>query len=228
MKILLAEDEKRMASALTELLRTEKYDVEPVADGISALTALESGTYDGAIIDIMMPEMNGIDVIKSIRNKGIKTPILILSAKSALDDMVQGLDAGADDYLTKPFKTRELLARLRAVCRRNAYSQDGSMRFGDLVLSPATASITCSTTGLTVRLSDKEFKIMEYLMANQGRILSREQLVIRVWGADNDAEYNKVEVYLSFTRRKLSFIKSQTEIKAVRGLGYELRYFGVS
>ena len=228
MKLLLAEDEMRMASALTELLKMENYDVDHVSDGSSALAALESDIYDAAIIDVMMPLINGFDVVYTARNQGIKTPVLMLTAKSTVDDKVTGLDSGADDYLTKPFQTKELLARIRALCRRNIRSQDGRLSFGDLILDPAAASLSCTTTGQNVRLGEKEFRIMEYMIANQGQILSREQLAVKIWGFESDAEYNNVEVYMSFTRKKLLFIGSRTEIKAVRGIGYELRCPDVS
>ena len=227
MKLLLAEDEKRMAKALTELLRLEKYDVDHVADGISALDALESGIYDIVVLDVMMPKMNGFQVAQTVRKKGIKTPILMLTAKSELDDKVEGLDSGADDYLTKPFMTKELLARLRALCRRNIGSSDGSLTFGDLSLNVNSASLTCTENGQSVRLGDKELRILEYMIANQDQILTREQLAVKIWGFESDAEYNNVEVYMSFTRKKLSFIGSKTTIKAVRGIGYELRYENV-
>ena len=228
MKLLLAEDEMRMASALTELLKMENYDVDHVSDGSSALAALESDIYDAAIIDVMMPGMNGFDVVYAARNRGIKTPVLMLTAKSTVDDKVTGLDCGADDYLTKPFQTKELLARIRALCRRNIRSQDGRLSFGDLILDPAAASLSCTTTGQNVRLGEKELRIMEYMIANQGQILSREQLAVKNWGFESDAEYNNVEVYMSFTRKKLLFIGSRTEIKAIRGIGYELRCPDVS
>lgn len=228
MKLLLAEDEMRMASALTELLKMENYDVDHVSDGSSALAALESDIYDAAIIDVMMPGMNGFDVVYAARNRGIKTPVLMLTAKSTVDDKVTGLDCGADDYLTKPFQTKELLARIRALCRRNIRSQDGRLSFGDLILDPAAASLSCTTTGQIVRLGEKELRIMEYMIANQGQILSREQLAVKIWGFESDAEYNNVEVYMSFTRKKLLFIGSRTEIKAIRGIGYELRCPDVS
>jgi len=228
MKILLAEDENRMASALVELLRLENYNVDRVADGSSALAALERDIYDAAVIDVMMPEKSGFDVVRSARNKGVKTPVLLLTAKGGLDDKVTGLDSGADDYLTKPFQTRELLARIRALCRRNIRSQDGSLSFGDLSLDTSTATLSCTSTGQTVRLGEKELRIMEYMIANQGQILSRDQLAVKIWGFENDAEYNNVEVYMSFTRKKLAFVGSKTEIKAVRGIGYELRCDGVS
>ena len=228
MKLLLAEDEKRMAAALKELLRQEKYDVDHVADGAEALAALESGIYDAAVIDVMMPLMNGFDVVRNARSKGIRIPILLLTAKSALDDKVEGLDSGADDYLTKPFQTKELLARVRALCRRNIRSEDGSLKYGDLSLDRETATLSCSTTGQSVRLGEKELRIMEYMIASQGRILTREQLAVKIWGFDSEAEYNNVEVYMSFTRKKLAFVGSKTELKAVRGIGYELRCAHVS
>ena len=224
MKLLLAEDEKRMASALKEILRLEKYDVDWEEDGVSALVALESGIYDVAVLDVMMPGMNGFQVAKSAREKGVKTPILMLTALGELDDKVTGLDSGADDYLTKPFLTKELLARLRALCRRTVKSSDGSLTFGDIMLDTASATLFCTETGQGVRLGEKEFRILEYMIANQGQILTREQLAVKIWGYESEAEYNNVEVYMSFTRKKLSFIGSKSVIKAVRGIGYELRY----
>ena len=223
MRVLLAEDEKRMAQALVALLKQEKYDVDHFADGASALMALESGVYDIAVLDVMMPEMNGFEVARKARSQGVTTPILMLTAKSQLDDKVTGLDSGADDYLTKPFQTKELLARLRALGRRNVSFQDGSLKFGDLSLDTSKATLTCTSSGQSVRLSEKELRILEYMFSNQGQILNREQLAVKIWGYESDAEYNNVEVYMSFTRKKLAFVGSQVEIKAVRGLGYELR-----
>ena len=223
MRILLAEDEKRMAAALTALLKQEKYDVDHVADGASALAALESGIYDIAVLDVMMPEMNGFEAARRARAKGVKTPILMLTAKSELDDKITGLDSGADDYLTKPFQTKELLARLRALGRRSASFQDGSLHYGDLSLDTAKATLLCTSTGQSVRLGEKELRILEYMFAGKGQILTREQLAVKIWGYESDAEYNNVEVYMSFTRKKLAFVGSNVEIKAVRGLGYALR-----
>lgn len=223
MRILLAEDEKRMAAALVALLKQEKYDVDHVEDGASALTALESGVYDIAVLDVMMPEMNGFEAARKARSGGVKTPILMLTAKSQLEDKVTGLDSGADDYLTKPFQTKELLARLRALGRRSASFQDGNLHFGNLTLDTSKATLTCEQTGQFMRLSEKELRILEYMFSNQGQIMTREQLAVKIWGFDNEAEYNNVEVYMSFTRKKLAFVGSNVEIKAVRGLGYELR-----
>ena len=223
MRVLLAEDEKRMAAALVALLKQEKYDVDHVEDGASALTALESGMYDLAVLDVMMPEMSGFEAARRARSRGVSTPILMLTAKSQLEDKVTGLDSGADDYLTKPFQTKELLARLRALGRRSASFQDGTLQFGDLTLDTSKAALTCDQTGQNVRLSEKELRILEYMFANRGQIMTREQLAMKIWGFENEAEYNNVEVYMSFTRKKLAFVGSNVEIKAVRGLGYELR-----
>ena len=223
MRILLAEDEKRMAAALVALLKAEKYDADHVADGGSALEALKSGVYDIAVLDVMMPEMNGFEVARRARKSGVKTPILMLTAKSQLDDKITGLDSGADDYLTKPFETRELLARIRALGRRNVGFQEEGLRFGDLLLDTALATLSCEKTGQSVRLSEKELRILEYMFASNGQIMTREQLAVKIWGFDSEAEYNNVEVYMSFTRKKLAFVGSGVVIKAVRGLGYELR-----
>ena len=223
MRILLAEDEKRMAAALAALLRQEKYDVDHVEDGSSALAALESGVYDIAVLDVMMPEMNGFEVARRARSSGIKTPVLMLTAKSQLDDKVKGLDNGADDYLTKPFQTEELLARLRALGRRSAVFQDKSLQYGDLSLDTGKAELSCAATGQSIRLGEKELRILEYMFSNQGQIMTREQHAVKIWGFESEAEYNNVEVYMSFTRKKLAFVGSRVEIKAVRGLGYELR-----
>lgn len=223
MKILLAEDEKRMAQALKALLKEENYDVDHFEDGLSALDAIESGVYDVIVLDVMMPGMNGFQVAKNARAKGIKTPILMLTAKGEVDDKVMGLDSGADDYLTKPFMSKELLARIRALLRRNYDTQDGLLSYGDISLNTNSATLSNAETGKSIRLSDKEYRILEYLISNQGNILTREQLALKIWGYDSEAEYNNVEVYMSFTRKKLAFINAKTAIKAVRGIGYELR-----
>ena len=222
MRILLVEDEKRMAQALCEILRQEKYDVDHCADGLEGLAAIEAGAYDLVVLDVMLPHKDGFSIAREARAKGIRTPILMLTAKSELDDTVTGLDCGADDYLTKPFRTRELLARLRALGRRSLRSADGALAFGDIELNRGASLLVCGEN--SVRLSEKEFRILEYLIANAGQILTREQLAVKIWGYESDAEYNNVEVYMSFARKKLNFVKARTEIKAVRGVGYELRY----
>ena len=227
MRLLLVEDEKRMAQALCELLRQEKYEVDHYVGGLDGLAAIESGLYDIVILDVMLPDLNGYEIARQARSKGIRTPILMLTAKSELDDKVTGLDSGADDYLTKPFMTRELLARLRALCRRTLGAVDGNLTFGDISLDTNTLTLTCVTNGQSVRLSEKEHRILEYLIANGGQVLTREQLALKIWGFENEAEYNNVEVYMSFTRKKLAFVESRTVIKAVRGIGYELRFYNV-
>lgn len=223
MRILLIEDEKRMAQALCEILRLEKYDVDHYDNGIEGLAAIESNIYDIIILDVMLPGMNGYEIAKKSRFEGIATPILMLTAKAEPDDKVEGLDSGADDYLTKPFMTKELLARLRALGRRMQNSNDGVLSYGDINLDTNTLTLSCTVNGQSVRLSEKEYRILEYLIANSGQILTREQLAMKIWGFESDAEYNNVEVYMSFTRKKLHFIGAKTEIKAVRGIGYELR-----
>ena len=223
MRLLLVEDEKRMAQALCEILRLEKYEVDYFANGLEGLSAIESSVYDIVILDVMLPGMNGYEIAKQARQKGIRTPILMLTAKAELDDKVTGLDSGADDYLTKPFMTKELLARLRALGRRNINTPDGTLTYGDISLDTNTSTLSCSRNGQSVRLSEKEYRILEYLISNSKQILTREQLAVKIWGFGSEAEYNNVEVYMSFTRKKLAFVGARTEIKAVRGIGYELR-----
>ena len=223
MRLLLVEDEKRMAQALCEILRLEKYEVDHFANGLEGLSAIESSVYDIVILDVMLPGMNGYEIAKRVRQKGIHTPILMVTAKAELDDKVTGLDSGADDYLTKPFMTKELLARLRALGRRNINTPDGTLTYGDISLDTNTSTLSCTRNGQNVRLSEKEYRILEYLISNSKQILTREQLAVKIWGFESEAEYNNVEVYMSFTRKKLAFVGARTEIKAVRGIGYELR-----
>lgn len=223
MRVLLVEDEKRMAQALCEILRLEKYEVDHYANGLDGLAAIESNIYDIVILDVMLPGINGYEITTRVRSQGITTPILMLTAKAEVDDKVRGLDSGADDYLTKPFMTKELLARIRALGRRSFGTIDGMLSFGDITLDTSTLMLTCTTNNQSVRLSEKEYRILAYLIANSGQILTREQLAVKIWGFESDAQYNNVEVYMSFTRKKLSFVEAKTEIKAVRGIGYELR-----
>ena len=223
MKLLLVEDEKRMADALVELLRMEKYDVEVFHDGQQGYFAVENNIYDVMILDVMLPGRSGFEIAKHARSCNIKTPILMLTAKGEVDDKVTGLDSGADDYLTKPFMTKELLARLRALTRRSMNQVDSCLRYGDIELNLETCMLTCTSNGQSIRLKEKEFRIMEYLLANKEQVITRENLALKIWGYENEAEYNNVEVYMTFTRKKLKFVGATVEIKAVRGLGYELR-----
>ena len=223
MRLLLVEDEKRMGQALCELLKQENYEVEWFIDGQAGAEAFAGDIYDLAVLDVMLPHKSGFDIVREVRKNGIKTPILMLTARSETDDKVNGLDCGADDYLPKPFVPQELLARLRALTRRQYDTKDGNLTFGDITLETGTLNLVSNISGLSVRLSDKEFRALEVLIANQGQILTREQLATKIWGYENEAEYNNVEVYMTFVRKKLAFIGSMTAIKAVRGVGYELR-----
>ncbi len=223
MKLLVAEDDRRMAGALKELLKEEGYDLDLAYDGEEALDFLMADMYDLVILDVMMPKKDGFSVVRRMRQEGMRTPVLMLTAKGEVDDKVTGLDSGADDYMVKPFLSKELLARVRALIRRNIGSPDGSLAFGDILLDTSKALLSCVTTGESVRLSEKEMKILEHMIANQGQIVSRESLAMRIWGFESEAEYNNVEVYMTFTRKKLRFTGALTEIKAVRGMGYELR-----
>ena len=223
MRILLVEDEKRMAQALCEILRLEHYEVDHCDNGLDGLAALESRLYDMAILDVMLPGMSGYEIAAQVRRQGIARPLLMLTAKADVDDRVMGLDSGADDYLTKPFATKELLARLRSLSRRALGITDGVLAYGDIALDVGSLTLSCVTNGQSVKLGEKEYRILEYLIANGGQILTREQLAVKIWGFESEAEYNNVEVYMSFTRKKLLFVGAKTEIKAVRGIGYELR-----
>ncbi|MBE5914141.1 MAG: response regulator transcription factor [Pseudobutyrivibrio ruminis] len=223
MKILLIEDEKRMSAAVSELLRQEGYTVDVKDEGLGGYDAILQNTYDAVICDVMLPGMNGFEIVKMARGEGISTPVIMLTAKSDITDKVTGLDCGADDYLTKPFQIEELLARLRALIRRNIKDTDGILSAYDLNLNTKSLNLICTTTNKEIRLPEKEFKIMECLISNNGQILSKEQLAMKVWGYNNEAEYNNVEVYISFTRKKLKFLGTKTEIKSIRGMGYELR-----
>lgn len=223
MKLLLVEDEKRMGQALCELLKQENYDVDWYLDGQDGADAFEGNVYDIVVLDVMLPHKSGFDIAREARKNGIKTPVLMLTARSDVDDKVNGLDCGADDYLTKPFEPKELLARLRALTRRQYDLEDGKLTFGDIELEVKTMNLVHRESGASVRLSDKEFRALEVLIANSGQIMTREQLALKIWGYESEAEYNNVEVYMTFARKKLSFIGSKTAIKAVRGVGYELR-----
>ncbi len=224
MKLLLVEDELRMADALKELLSQEGYDTDCFYRGDEGLAAILSGQYDCVILDVMLPGLSGLEVAAQSRKAGVRTPILMLTAKSELDDKVAGLDAGADDYLTKPFQPRELMARVRALCRRGLPTEDDRLCAGDLALDTKSLTLHCVTSGQSVHLSEKECRVLEYLILNQKQVLSKEQLAVKIWGYENEAEYNKVEVYISFVRKKLIFVGSRVEIKALRGAGYELRW----
>ncbi len=220
MRLLLAEDEKELSHALVTVLLHNNYSVDAVYNGQDALDYINMGNYDGAILDIMMPKMDGITVLKKVRASGNQIPILMLTAKAEIDDRVLGLDCGADDYLTKPFSMKELLARLRAMTRRQTSAADTTLSYGNITLDRSTYMLSSKTESL--RLASKEFQMLEMLLANPGQVISTEQFMDKIWGYDSDAEQNVVWVYISYLRKKLTALQASVGIKAVRGLGYTL------
>ncbi|MBQ7377830.1 MAG: response regulator transcription factor [Clostridia bacterium] len=219
MRLLLAEDEKDLSRVLVTILQHNHYTVDPVFDGEDALAYLESGLYDAAILDIMMPKMDGITVLKRARAKGVRIPILMLTAKAEVDDKVLGLESGANDYLTKPFATKELLARIRAMTRSRD-AQDSSLCFADLSLNRATFELSGSSG--SVRLPNKEYQMMELLMQNPHHVISTERFMEKIWGLDSEAELNVVWVYISYLRKKIASLSSRVQIRSNRNLGYSL------
>ena len=220
MKILLVEDEKDLSRALTAILKHENYTVCAVYDGKEALDEIRGGSYDGIILDIMIPIIDGIKVLETIRNEGISTPVLLLTAKSEIEDRVTGLDAGADDYLTKPFASKELLARIRAMLRRKSDSVVSSLSFGNVTLNPQRFEL--AAPGGAIRLPNKEYQIMELLMSSPAVIVPQEKFIDKIWGADNENTQNVVWVYISYLRKKLANIGADIEIHASRNVGYSL------
>lgn len=219
MKLLLAEDEKSLSRAIVKILEKNNYTAEAVYNGEDALAYLETGDYDAAILDIMMPKMDGITVLKKLRAMGNLMPVLMLTAKSEIDDKVLGLDSGANDYLTKPFDSKELLARIRAMTRIQT-APDSKMRFGNTTLDRATFELA-SPTGC-FRLANKEFQMMEILMSHPQHLISTERLMERIWGYDADVEINVVWVYISYLRKKLAALHADIQIRAMRNSGYSL------
>ena len=220
MKLLLAEDEKELSNALVAILKHSSYTVDAVYDGEEALDYALTSEYDGIILDIMMPKMDGTKVLKEIRSKGISTPVLFLTAKSETDDKIKGLDLGADDYLTKPFDMGELLARIRAMTRRKADYTPAALSCGNLVLDRATYEL--STPGHEpMRLMGREFQMLEMLMENAGRVISVDSFMDKIW-SDGEADVNVVWVYISNIRKKLTQLEASCEIKASRGVGYSM------
>lgn len=219
MKILIIEDEVSLAEALVQILNKNKYDAEATYDGESGLDNALTGIYDLIILDIMLPKLNGLEVLKKLRTSKVQTPVILLTAKDDVSDKVKGLDYGADDYLTKPFVTDELLARTRALSRRRGeLICDNNLSFHDLTLNLATYELTASTK--SIRLGLKEFRILELFIMRGSHIISKEELLEKIWGYDSEAEYNHVEVYISFLRKKLAHIGSHVTIQTIRGVGY--------
>lgn len=220
MRILVVEDEKRLADTLADILTEQKYLVDISYDGESGLDNAMSGIYDAIIMDVMMPKMNGFEVVRSMRKEGNFTPVLMLTAKVETIDKVTGLDCGADYYLTKPFEIEELLACVRAILRRKGEVMSDELSFGDIKLNLMSCTMECC--GRSVRLSSREFEMMRLLMTNGENIIPKETLLLKVWGYESEAEDNHVEVYISFLRKKLAHIKSRVTIEAIRKMGYHL------
>lgn len=219
MKLLLAEDELSLSKALVHILEKNHYTVDAVYNGQEALDYIENGNYDAVILDVMMPYMDGITVLKKLRAKGNPIPVLILSAKSEIDDKVLGLDSGANDYLTKPFATKELLARIRTMTR-GMQAVDSKLYFGNISLDRATYELSSNTNSF--QLANKEYQMMELLMSNPKQLVSTERFFEKIWGYDSDAEVNVVWVYISYLRKKLVALNANIQIKATRNSGYSL------
>ena len=220
MRLLLAEDEKEMAHALEAVFTHNHYSVDVVYNGIDATDWAESGNYDGMILDIMMPGKSGLEVLSELRKKGNHVPVLLLTAKGEIEDRVTGIDLGADDYLTKPFAMKELLARIRAMTRRKGEVSSNTLEFGGLTLKRETFDLGYQSE--RIHLGNREYQMMEMLMANPGTLISAEQFMDKIWGYDTDVEMNVVWVYLSYLRKKLHALQAPVSIRAVRGLGYKL------
>lgn len=220
MRILLVEDERELSNALVAILTRSNYSVDPVYDGEDALYYLETENYDAVILDIMIPKIDGIEVLKTIRKEGNKIPVIMLTAKSEIDDRVVGLDSGADDYLTKPFASKELLARLRALTRRGEQLTENIVKVGNISLNRSSFELF-SDSG-SFRLANKEYQMIEMLMVNQNQLISTEKFMERIWGYDSEAEINVVWVHISFLRKKLQQLKANIQIKANRNMGYSL------
>ncbi|NLM50156.1 MAG: response regulator transcription factor [Clostridiaceae bacterium] len=226
MRILLVEDEIYLSEALCQILKKNNYTVDAVFDGETGLDYAKSNIYDIIILDIMLPVIDGITVLRALRKEKINAPVLMLTAKGEVQDIITGLDMGADDYLTKPFDTGELLARLRALARRRGerLSNDESISFGDITLN--TLNLTLFSGGKEVRLTLKESELLEYLILHKNGVATKDGIIEKLWGFDSGAEANHVEVYISFLRKKLNYLKSKTQIETIRGVGYILREEG--
>ena len=224
MRILIVEDEVRLAATLADILEGAHYLTDVCHDGEAGLDNALSGIYDAVLLDVMLPKMDGFEVVRRMREEDCHTPVLMLTAKTELEDRVHGLDQGADYYLTKPFEREELLACLRALLRRTGEVRPDSPAFGDLELDMAGGVLRCG--GKQARLSAKEFELMGQLLRNGEQIIPKETLLLKVWGYESEAESNTVEVYISFLRKKLQYLRSQVRIEAVRRMGYHLKEEG--
>ena len=221
MRVLIVEDEKRLGEAIAQMLKENSVMTDVVRDGREGYEYAQTGVYDAIILDLMLPSMNGFEISKKLRAEKVKTPILMLTAKySTTADKVCGLESGADDYMTKPFQYEELLARIRAITRRTGEVQLNEITYGDIVLNLSTGEMICNDKN--IHLNYKEFEIMKLLIANQDVAIKKDDIIVKVWGYDSDATDNNVEAYISFIRKKLSFLKSRVSIIALRKIGYKL------
>ena len=218
MRLLLAEDERSLSRAVTVLLRKNHYEVDPVYDGEEALDYLSTGNYDGAILDIMMPKADGMEVIRRLRAGGSRLPVLLLTAKGEVEDKVLGLDSGANDYLTKPFAAQELLARIRAMTRDHTAQATSRLQVGNVTLDRATFQLSTPTGSL--QLANKEFQMLEMLLSNPRQVLSKERFLEKIWGYDSEADSSVVWVYISYLRKKLAALHANVRIQARRNVGY--------
>ncbi len=223
MRILIVEDEFNLSDVISTRLKKEKYTVDISSDGEDGLYRALSNIYDLIILDIMLPKLDGFEILKEIRENNIMSKVIMLSAKNTLDDKLGGFSYGADDYLTKPFHMEELVARVNVQLRKNNdKSKLDIIEYEDLVLNLRTAKLTCKTTNDTINISGKEFLILEYLMKNKEQVISKDVLYDKIWGLDSEVESNNLEAYISFIRKKIKIIDSKVNIKALRGLGYKL------
>ena len=222
MRVLLVEDERNLSAAVCRLLEKEKITADPVYNGSDGLDWALGGGYDAIILDVMLPGMDGFSVLRELRKEKVSTPVLMLTARSALEDRLTGLDSGADYYLPKPFESAELISCLHAITRRGDRAPMMSLSYGDIALEQKDGKLKNTENGQAVKLGAKEYQVMELFLRNPGQILPKETIQDRVWGLESDAEYNNLEVYVSFLRKKLGFIGSRMKIKATRGMGYSL------
>lgn len=222
MRILIVEDERRLADALCQILTEQKYMVDVVYDGKDGYDYARSGIYDVIILDIMLPHMDGYEILERLRRDKISSAIMLLTAKDSISDKVKGLDLGADDYMTKPFSTEELLARVRMLSRRHGEIVLNTMEYGDIILNLDTSELSSTRTDKTVRLIYKEARLLELLLARAEVITSKEDIIVKIWGYDSNAGDNNVEAYVSFLRKKLNFVGCKTEIISIKKLGYRL------
>ena len=222
MRILRVEDEKPLSAAIVKMLEQEHFALDAAYTGPDGLDCALSGIYDAIVLDVMLPGIDGFAVLRALRQQGVSTPVLMLTARGGVQDRVQGLNLGADYYLPKPFERSELVACLNAITRRKDQPPVRELALGDVRLNPEDAMLSCTDNGKSVRLAAKEYQLMELFLRNPHQFLPKETILERVWGFDNEAEYNNLSVYLTFLRRKLAFVGAHVEIRASRGLGYML------